>query len=274
MFIVGSGRSGNTLIRRGLVEHGGITIPPETYELGVIIRFFLKHNNIDWASIVNYTLGVLSLHPEFDETFGYSLSPLKCRLGKCSKHNQTLSNLLSEFYRFYGERNGVVVTRWGDKTPFNTFSIWDINRVFPTAYYVWIIRDPVDVVASYLKSGIYDNLDSAAQRWFISNKIMLEFEANFPGSVRRIWYQDLVSNYEESIKGLCSYCRLDYGVTPSKSCMGDVEVRGHHSNVMQDVNKMSIGKGWAELDHKEIELIKKLTYALYQRICIASEIDD
>lgn len=42
-FIIGSGRSGNTLLRRILTKKNGIVIPPETYVLGKVIRLHKAH---------------------------------------------------------------------------------------------------------------------------------------------------------------------------------------------------------------------------------------
>jgi len=51
-FIIGSGRSGNTLLRRVLFNHSKLHIPPETLVLGHVIKLFNIHRNMAWKDIV------------------------------------------------------------------------------------------------------------------------------------------------------------------------------------------------------------------------------
>lgn len=263
IFIVGSGRSGNTLMRRGLVEHGSIVIPPETYVLGAIIRVFLRHNNMGWISFVDYALGTIGLHFEFDDTFGYSLASLRKELVELPPEERSLACFFVKFYRDYADWNQIVASRWGDKTPFNTFSVWEILTVFPKAKFIWMYRDPVDVVASYLKAGRYTSIEAATMRWLESNEILLAFRAANPESCMVVKYDDLVNNYEERVRGVCLFCDLSYRVDSEVQPLGDVEVHAHHSNVLKPVTNKSIGKGYSELEKADIDVIHRITGAFY-----------
>lgn len=225
IFILGSGRSGNTLIRRGLIEHGEICIPPETYVLGRVIRAHIRSNSIEWKDCVDKVLDTFSSHPEYADTFGYSLDRLKCRLKHLPEIEHSLERLVAEFYLYYGEMNGKVFARWGDKTPLNTFSVYERNVVFRDALFVWVIRDPVDVVASYLKSGIYNNIKSSVDRWVRSNKIMLKFAKQHRSKVVMVSYEALVQHFNTKIIAICEFANLQYAGTESTSrlAFGDVE---------------------------------------------------
>ena len=78
-FIVGSGRSGNTVLRRMLCAHGDLHIPPETYVLGDVIRVFRRHRGLLWRDLVPLVLGKFEFYPEF-VTFDVSLRPLARRV--------------------------------------------------------------------------------------------------------------------------------------------------------------------------------------------------
>ena len=55
-FIIGSGRSGNTLLRTILTGNSDLSIPPESYRLPFAIKRFHIHNNRDWKEIVTEVL--------------------------------------------------------------------------------------------------------------------------------------------------------------------------------------------------------------------------
>tara|TARA_B110000879_G_C11151432_1_gene504814 strand:+ start:1373 stop:2293 length:921 start_codon:yes stop_codon:yes gene_type:complete len=264
VFIVGSGRSGNTLLRRGLVEHTDLVIPPETYVLGEIIIFFYKHNSLGWNAVVKYAMAAFCFHPEFDDTFGINLSQLYRELIQVPEKERSLEMLLSSFYRYYAESKSVSSEkyesfRWGDKTPLNTYSVWDLYKVFPSAYFIGIYRDPVDVVASYVKSGIYSSIEGAALRWLNSNKILMEFKRVHPEICQIVRYENLVGNYESTIQELCNFCHLDYRSKAIEQALGDVGVREHHSNVLGSISSASVGKGRRELNAKQVEEVEFIT---------------
>jgi len=57
IFIIGSGRSGNTLLRRILTGSEELYIPPETYVLGDTIRNFPEYSRLEWPSTCQLILG-------------------------------------------------------------------------------------------------------------------------------------------------------------------------------------------------------------------------
>lgn len=267
IFVVGSGRSGNTLIRRGLVEHGEVCIPPETYVLGKVIRSQIKSNTIEWGDCVDNVLGAFSSHPEYVDTFGYSLDGLKCRMKHLSENEQSLARLVSEFYLYYGEMNGKMFTRWGDKTPLNTLSIDGIHAVFRDALFVWVIRDPVDVAASYLRSGIYNSLEKSVDRWVRSNTIMVKFAKRHSDKVIMVSYEALVRDFKTAIKAICEFADLQYAEAEATTrlALGDVEKRTHHSNVLGPVTSSSVGKGRRELRQADISYIENRTSSILRK---------
>ncbi len=65
-FIIGVGRSGNTLFRRILTAHSELHIPPETFVLGECIRKFKRYGRwLDWPDAVSLIMGLFAFHPEF-----------------------------------------------------------------------------------------------------------------------------------------------------------------------------------------------------------------
>jgi hypothetical protein len=90
-FIVGSGRSGMTLLRRFLIAIDGVHIPPETYVLGPVIGQFWQLRSLRWQELVPILLSRFQFHPEF-RAFGLeSLLPLVEQL-KNTPRSQLLSS--------------------------------------------------------------------------------------------------------------------------------------------------------------------------------------
>jgi len=178
-FIIGSGRSGNTLLRRILHANEHLFIPPETYVLGKIIKLFRQNKNLSWRNLVYLILSHFEFHKEFD-TFNISLRPLAERLIRLPKEKRSLAYIINSFYQFYAEEKDLSGKRWGDKTPVNTFHLERIYSVFPDAQFIHIIRDGCDVVWSYFEKGIYNSIELAAKRWLISIKLSKNFGAKHP----------------------------------------------------------------------------------------------
>ena len=122
IFIVGAQGSGSTLLRLILDSHDNIAIPQETgfmraYNAHQFIPF--KWSGRNWAM-----------------RMGWSREEL----------DQELAAFYHRIFSRNVERHGK--QRWGDKTPFHTWHIDDMARVFPDALFVGIVRHPGGNVAS------------------------------------------------------------------------------------------------------------------------------
>lgn len=262
-FIVGSGRSGNTLLRRMLYAHYALHIPPETFVLGDTIRLFRQYRNMNWDNLVHFTLSQFEFYPEFD-TFEMSLRPLVQRLSKAPENIRSLAYILDSFYRYHAETKGVECRRWGDKTPLNTFVLERILSVFPDAQFIHMIRDGVDVVLSYLEANIaVSNMDSAAYRWLASIEAVRQFTQRHPQLCFELRYEMLVREPKESISKVCNYLGIEFDESMLNSHgiaqdMGDVARRLHHKAVWQPISPDSIGKGRLQFSKAQKQRLQEL----------------
>jgi len=261
IFIIGSGRSGNTLMRRFINNHSEIFIPPETYVLGSVIEKFKTYKGASWEDIVSIVYSKFELHPEF-ETFRLgSLSNLKQRANQLSDNDRSLDNLLNLFYTFYAEQKGINKVRWGDKTPLNAFALSFINQVFPDAKYIHIIRNPFDSIHSYVKAGIYGTYEKSAKRWATSVDLCRKFGSNKKKSYYEIYYEDLVSDPKKELVNLCNFLSIPFEMEMMdelNSSLGDVDMRVHHKNVKHKVVTSYIGKGIREIPENNQQSIIRI----------------
>lgn len=260
IFIVGSGRSGNTLVRRILINEPSIYIPPETYVLGQLIKEFQVHSKSEWSFLIRLVLSQLSLSEDFHYFPTPYLRPLYMKLVDMSIEKRSLSTILNEFYLFMANIVKPGVTRWGDKTPLNTASIFDIYEVFPNAQFVHLVRNVHDVCSSYVKMGRYKTFKEAAIRWRDSNNSVEKFKRTTKARIRMFKYEDLVADPEAQVKELCKFLNLSYSPSlltniPESSVLGDSNV-SHYSNVHKAISPKSVGIANRELDKG---LLRELT---------------
>lgn len=262
VFIVGSGRSGTTLLRRMLMQGGQIHIPPESYVLGTVIKRYGLWRLAPWRSTVRHVLSEFERYPEFAR-FDVTLQPLEAALVEGPQNSRTLATIVDSIYRFHSEQKGSGATRWGDKTPLNAYCLPDIHLVFPEARFVHMLRDGCDVVSSMLDMGRYATADEAARRWNTSVEAVRRFSQAHPESVLEIRYEDLAARPEETMRAVCSWLALEYRddmVTSASSApdLGDVPTLGHHRQVLAPITTSSIGRGRRGLDDAKRQQLQRL----------------
>jgi len=256
-FIVGAGRSGTTLLRRILVASGQVHIPPETYVLAQVIEYYRRNAYQDWQSLVQHCMALFELHPEF-ETFQITLRPLLPKLYALPKQERSLAKMLDMFYRFHAEQTGMPAERWGDKTPINTFALDDIYSVFPHAKFIHLLRDGVDVVHSYMNTGLMPNLSHAAKRWQDSVQLAHAFCEKHGDCCLEMRYENLSKESEAEMKRVCAFLALDFDVGMIEQRehlleMGDMDKYAHYQHANEAVSSKHQGKGRQALSsqHKQ-----------------------
>lgn len=132
IFVIGSPRSGTTLLRLILDSHPAISCGEETH--------FLR----DLESIVGRNWELVA-------TYGISRAWWL----------QAIRTLYMDFQAQVLERSGK--TRWAEKDPTYTLHLAFIEELFPTAVFVHLVRDGHDVVASFRDRWGYRSAARAAK---------------------------------------------------------------------------------------------------------------
>ncbi|EYD70344.1 sulfotransferase family protein [Limimaricola hongkongensis] len=249
LFVIGSGRSGNTLMRRLLMASGEIYLPPETYVLGEIIERWPRGALLSWYERVWLFCAYFEKHPEFPTFALDNLNAFADEAVALPPPARNLRSLFETFYRHLARQHGSAAHRWGDKTPYNTVHLPAIDALFPDAQYLWLLRDGRDVALSYVQAGLYDDLGAAAERWVSANRACAAL-ARRGRDVYRQSYEDLVTAPERSVRAIYGWAGLDYApgvLTDSGGAMGDVERRAHHGNVRRPISAASVGRWRAQL---------------------------
>lgn len=205
-FIVGSPRSGTTLLRFILSSHPQIYIPGETGFLPFLRTNSAQRLNRRQVENVLQTIGQLNRNWD-----GMVDDP---RSFYEALRAPTLRHVLDALYRRKVAPEGA--DRWGDKTPTYVRYIPALNDIFPTAQFIHLIRDGRDVTLSAQAKWGED-------RWYMDSYYLLKnwtclVEAGHragrqlgPHRYVEIRYKDLVHRPRETIAAICSFLneRLD-----------------------------------------------------------------
>lgn len=261
-FIIGYGRSGNTLLRSMLVSGGDVSIPPESYMLPRLIKLFKVYNFLPWNDLVNVIIGEFEAYPEF-HTWGIQLINAKKNARNLPLKKQTLSNIINEIYKDYSFQKNKKILRWGDKTPVNLRFIDKLVQVFPDAKYIYMKRGTNDAIASALKNDIYKGLHQAIEYYNICEK-KINFLRNRldHNQLLEIEYENLVRHPETTLVKVCDFLEIDFKSKmlefwKTKAELGDVGIHKHHENIGNPLSTNSIGKWKLSLNTDQIQEIEK-----------------
>ena len=139
IFIVGTPRSGTTLLRLLLINHPDIAIPDET-------------NIMDWLykkpGKRRLLLPRASDAGNLTTAFGMNLAAEYDSL-KRHKRPRSRRDKVAWFFERYAHQRGKQY--WGDKTPGHAPYASELKDLFPESTFVFMLRDPRAVVASLLR---------------------------------------------------------------------------------------------------------------------------
>ena len=145
IFILGSPRSGTTLLRVLLSAHSKITIPHEYTLVENVITAF-KNDQLSHKSVVSF----LERQYEISHFIDWDLDK-KQLLEYFDKSIYSRRDLVENIYRCYLETWSSKDARWGDKNISALAYIEPIVDMFPEAKFIHIIRDGRDVASSLMK---------------------------------------------------------------------------------------------------------------------------
>ena len=206
IFIVGTPRSGTTLLSSLLSAHPRLDCGPES-------RFFARHRHLDQAArrrllepatwpgpAVDFVASLSNQGHAVVELFGLDVEDVRAYL---SARPPSEAAMLEALTVLHAQRAGKV--RWIEKTPRHLLMTDTLRRLWPAAPIVRIVRDPRDVALSlstmpFAKTSVVGNLvridhDDRASRERIAHDPL----------AMTLRYEDLVSQPERELRRICAF---------------------------------------------------------------------
>ena len=207
LFVLGVRRSGTTLLRVMLDRHSELAVPDESY---FIPQLAGRHRGrIDLDAFADDLRRLPTLRD-----WGVRADDARARLTP----GATLADGIRAVYELYAEarKKG----RWGDKTPMYMQHLRLLDRLFPDALYVHLVRDGRDAALSFLAvpPGIvtetWGHPRSAvgyACQWRSEVLAARALGKRVgPGRYLEVRYEALVRDPEGELRRICNFAGLSY----------------------------------------------------------------
>jgi hypothetical protein len=197
--IVGTPRSGTTLVQRMACELPGVRVPPETHFFRSFLPGLLRRRvlPLERADIVQELETFLAL----DTSRGLELEPeaVAERLeGRCATVSELFGALVRELAgagRLYGEKTPSHLRWWALLT-----------RWMPELRLVFVVRDPRAVVASYFAAWGHRPHAVVAERWAIDQQQVALAERSLDDAGYLVLrYEDVVLDPDASRRRLADF---------------------------------------------------------------------
>ena len=263
IFVVGSPRSGTSILTWCLGQHPNILVLPESAWMGDFAIDLAIRYQIGTARGNRSVLSAMDIErEEFFARFGQSINDL------ILNHRKDLERKRSGYAAravpsAVPEASMTVQpgvnrkARWVDGTPEYSLHICGLRKLFPEALFIHIVRDVTSVVRSMLNfhrvagSSLVANEQEAYDYWLrtVSSCLLAE-RAYGPRVVFRLRYSDFVDMPEAAMRSLLDFLGESY----TAECLTPLEKRINSSNVHDD---FKIGD--PETDPAVVEQAKRLS---------------
>jgi hypothetical protein len=207
VIVLGVRRSGTTLLRVMLDRNAELAIPDESYFVPQLAR---RHRGI--VQVETFVDDLRRL-PTLVE---WKLAPDAVALRL--RPQMTTGDAIAAVFEAYAAERGK--SRWGDKTPLYMQHLPLLERLFPMARYVHLIRDGRDAALSFLSvpAGIMtegwghprDAAGFACQWASEVGDARALGERVGPRRYLEVRYEALVADPEAELRRICSFAALDY----------------------------------------------------------------
>jgi len=227
IFVVGSPRSGTSILTWCLGQHPNIFPVPESSWMGDFAVSIAIGHQIGAARGDRSILSAMDIQEdELFAMFGEGINNLILRHRKDLERKRQVTSEESE-----------PKGRWVDGTPEYSFHICGLRKLFPKALFIHLIRDVRSVVRSMLNfhlvagHDLVNNEQEAYDYWFrtVSSCLLAE-RAYGPRVVLRLRYSDLLNAPEIAMRSVLEFIGERY----TTACLNPLEKRINSSNVPID----------------------------------------
>ena len=221
VFIIGSPRSGTSLLRLILTCNPSVIIPPEC---GFILWLYEKHRgwigpDCDNENKITEFNNDLFCSKKFD-TWGLTRDEIKSAIIEFKP--TSYAELCGSIYFAFAGQQKKQATVWGDKNNYYLNHLAEISKIFPYARYLHIVRDGRDVACSYREvmsinsqspyaPNLPTGIEDIASEWS-SNVLRVDsFLSSLPlANAMTVRYEDLVNDTDRRIREIPRWLGIEF----------------------------------------------------------------
>jgi hypothetical protein len=207
LLLLGVSRSGTTLLRVVLDRSPGIAVPDESFFVPLLAR---RHGRtIDVERFLDDVARVPTIRD-----WGVSVPEVAARL----RPGMSVGEAIAAVYEACADAAGK--PRWGDKTPMYMRHLSLLEKLFPDAQYVHLVRDGRDAALSFLQMP-----EGTFTRTWAHPSTPAQFACLWRKEVRdartlgrrvgasryfEVRYEALVEDPEATVRAICAFAALPY----------------------------------------------------------------
>lgn len=198
-FILGSQRSGTTMLRLMVNRHSRLAVPHETGFITPFYRQLATYNGCAAPSDTARLLRDVARH-KLVERGGLIPDPAAVLARAPATYRAFVEAVMAVYCDTKGK------ARWGDKTPYYTEDVDVLRQIFPDAKIIHLVRDGRDVVASQKSiEWMSQNVPKLARDWAWKVTLLRKVGSCLDGDYLEVRYEDLVRAPEVALQRICNF---------------------------------------------------------------------
>ena len=241
IFVVGSPRSGTSILTWCLGHHPNLFPVPESnwmgdFSVNVAVAYQIGAARGDYSTLSAMDIGQDELFAALGQRIYDLIRGHREHLEAKRKTRCVELNLDPRWLEATSSAAGPK-KRWVDGTPEYSLHICGLRKLFPDAVFIHIFRDVRSVVRSMLNfhriagTQLVRNEEEAYRYWLRTVSSCLKAEQAYgPNVVRRVRYADLIGNPESTMRSLLDFLSEPY----TARCLEPLAERINSSNVSDD----------------------------------------
>jgi hypothetical protein len=257
VFVVGSSRSGTTLVYSLILSSGEFAI----YEAETLL---LEVCQIKYGNLLSGKKYEKFMRDWLRSKQFYRSGLLADRFKlEAKKHCASYTDFLKFFMESIAKNQGK--QRWAEQTPYNLFHMDILSKAFPDAKFIHVIRDGRDVAISRRKLGWTGSRSKDKMKILLAAALSWEFcvkKAQFFGyrlgdNYKEIKYEELVAAPEDTLRSINDYA----GITIEKEKINNCQIGslGKGNTIFQDnmegISTKGVNRWKTELSEEEKKIL-------------------
>jgi hypothetical protein len=255
IFLVGSERSGTNLLRVLIGNHSQISAPPPIHLLDLIVnRLQLVHPSQGSESAALARKLETYVNHEFSD-WKLALTPeIETLLPELSA-----VELMDVLYSLKAETDGMGAYFNKDNNLHNYAP--GIYARLPEAKFIWIYRNPLDQVASWMAARMaYRTPYAAAHKWQNDQTTCYRLERFYGIQIHRVAYENLIADTAREMARILDFVDLPMEEACAQTSRDNREARRHllWENLDKPIMRTNFGKYAEQLSEAEIEMVETI----------------